>query len=237
MQGESCDELGFDATGVVGDRGFGVLDLASGTIISAKREGRLLEAGASLVSGALRVTLPSGGEFERGDALDESLTLWLGRTVRLVDATTFGVATFEAPEDFEHDDSPLEQWEGIGGSFVDDSALHVLASSELRRLSLERPDLQWHTRRFRPNVVVDDEAAPWGPMKSGQRLRAGDVEIEFQRGCQRCVMTTRPQPGNLERQLDVLRHVSREHDNTVGERAGVVRGGVVRVGDTVSLVD
>jgi hypothetical protein len=49
-------------------------------------------------------------------------------------------------------------------------------------------------------------------------------------------MTTRPQREDLERQLDILRHVIKEHDNTVGERANVVRPGVVRVGDPVSLV-
>jgi hypothetical protein len=50
-------------------------------------------------------------------------------------------------------------------------------------------------------------------------------------------MTTRLQPDQLERQLDILRHVIREHDNTVGDRAGVVRPGRVRVGDPVVLVN
>jgi uncharacterized protein YcbX len=237
MQGESCDELILEANGVVGDRSFGVMDLGSGTIISAKRDGRLLEAGASLASQELRVTLPSGQELEPGDALDESLTHWLERPVRLVEAAAFGVATFEAPEDFEHDESDLEQWEGTVGSFVDDSPLHVLAVADLEQLSRERPDLHWDVRRFRPNIVVEGAASAWGPMPRGQRMRLGDVEIIFQQGCKRCVMTTRPQPRNLARELDILRHVIREHDNTVGERAGVLSSGVVHVGDPVFAVD
>lgn len=237
MRGESRDELDFDVNGVQGDRSFGLLDLGTETIISAKRDGRLLEAAASLESGELRVTLPDGQEFGPGDRLDECLTRWLERPVRLVDAATFGVATFEAPEDFERDDSELEQWEGVGGSFVDDSALHVLATSVLEELSRERPDLQWDVRRFRANVIVEDTAREWPPMLPGRRMRMGAVEIVILRGCKRCVMTTRSQPDQLERQLDILRHVIREHDNTVGDRAGVVRPGRVRVGDPVVLVN
>jgi uncharacterized protein YcbX len=236
MRGESCDELDFDVNGVKGDRSFGVLDLGSGTIVSAKRDGRLLEAASSLASGTLRVTLPDGQEYGRGGELDERLTQWLERPVKLVDATTFGVATFEAPEDFEHDDSELEQWEGVGGSFVDDSALHVLALSVLDQLSRERPDLQWDVRRFRPNVVIDDTTSACGSTPPGLRMRLGEVEIIILRGCKRCVMTTRSQPQQLDRQLDILRHVIREHDNTVGERAGVVRPGTVHAGDPVVLL-
>jgi MOSC domain-containing protein YiiM len=50
-------------------------------------------------------------------------------------------------------------------------------------------------------------------------------------------MTTRPQPEGLDRELDILRHTIRFHDNTVGLRAWVVRAGTVRVGDEVHLVD
>ena len=57
------------------------------------------------------------------------------------------------------------------------------------------------------------------------------------KGCTRCVMTTRPQPEGLDRELDILRHTIRFHDNTVGLRAWVVHAGTVRVGDEVHLVD
>ena len=236
MQGEACDELDFLANGVANDRGFGVFDVQSRTILSAKREGRLLEAAAKLVSDDVVVTLPGGQELDPGDVLDECLTRWLGRPVRLVDATTFGVATFESPSDFEVDDSPLETWEGMEGKFVDDSALHLLTTGDLERLQWERGDLQWDVRRFRPNVVIDAAPGVFDGATPGQRIQIGDVEIEIQEDCKRCVMTTRPQPGNLERQLDILRHVSKNHDNAVGLRARVIRTGTVRVGDDVQLV-
>jgi uncharacterized protein YcbX len=236
MQGETCAELVIERNGVAHDRGFGVLDVQSGTIISAKREGRMLEAAAKLVFDEVVVTLPGGQELDQGDVLDECLTRWLGRAVRLVDATTYGVATFESPNDFERDDSALESWEGVEGKFVDDSALHLLTTADLENLTSERGDLQWDVRRFRPNLVIDAGAGALDAAGRGQRLLVGEVEIEIEEGCTRCVMTTRPQPGNLERQLDILRHVSKNHDNVVGLRARVVRTGTVRVGDVVQLV-
>jgi uncharacterized protein YcbX len=232
MQGQRVSELDFDALGMVGDRAYGVLNRESGTILSAKREGRLLEAAAEYRAGVLVVTLPSGGEFRQGTRLDEELSSWLGYPVALVMAATFGVPTFESPEDFEHDDSRVVSWEGTTGRFVDESALHILTSSELEGLSRERPELTWDVRRFRPNIVVDDEQATLdtSPFHS---VEVGEVVIEITKLCSRCVMTTRPQPGGLERELDVLRHVSRHHEGNVGARATVVRLGVVREGDEV----
>jgi MOSC domain-containing protein len=237
MRGEACDELVLEAHGVAGDRSHGVLDLASGTVISAKRDGRLLEAAARLSSGRLLVKVPDDVEAMPGDALDELLTRWLERPVRLVEAATFGAATYESPEDYERDDSPLERWSGPVGAFVDDSPLHLLTTGELRRLAEERPDLQWDVRRFRPNVVIDDGPLGLCSSEPGDRLHFGDVEVEVTKACSRCVMTTRAQPGDVVRQLEVFRHVVREHDGNVGVRARVVRPGRVRVGDQVALAE
>jgi uncharacterized protein YcbX len=231
MGGVAHEEIEVGARGVVGDRGFGVLDRTAGTVLSAKREGRLLEARAALVADDLVVTLPDGRGFDRGPELDEALTQWIGRPVGVVEAASFGPATFESPEDFEHDDSALATWEGVVGSFVDESPLHLLALGDLERLRAERPDLNWDVRRFRPNVVLDGQL---GALEPGQRLLLGEIEVEVTKGCSRCVMTTRPQPGGLERELDVLRHVARHHDNLVGVRALVVRPGRLRVDDTVA---
>ncbi len=236
MQGEACDELTVVASGVAGDRGFGVLNLATGTVISAKRDGRLLAASASFRDGELFVRLPDGPELGPGDVLDASLTNWLGQPVRLVDASSHGVATFQGQEDFEEDNSSSEEWEGTNGSFVDESPLHLLTTADLELLSSERPDLQWNVRRFRPNVVVDASAGALDQVESGQRIQIGEVEIEIWKGCTRCVMTTRFQPDGLERQLDVLRHLIKSHDNVVGLRARVVRTGAVHVDDPVSLI-
>lgn len=235
LQGEEREEIEIAPGGVRGDRAFGVADHEAATVLSAKREGRLLEARATLGDDGLRVTLPDGRTYERGPALDEALGHWLGRSLGVVEAAHVGAATFECPEDFERDDSALVTWEGVAGSFVDESALHLVSTSELARLARERPDLHWDVRRFRPNVLLDDGDAPLA-LVPGDRVRAGDVELEITKGCSRCVMTTRPQPGGLARELDVLRHVAREHDGVVGWRARVRHGGHLRRGDELVLV-
>jgi uncharacterized protein YcbX len=236
MWGESCDRLSLEEHGVAGDRAFGVLDLGSQTVISAKREGRLLGATSSLASGVLVVKLPDGREFGRGEALDEALSRWLERPVKLIDAASFGAATYESQEDDERDDSGSVQWKGPVGSFVDESPLHLLTTADLGLLTSERPDLQWDVHRFRPNVLIDVESESLGAMETGSRLQLGDVEVEIQKGCTRCVMTTRPQQGSLERELDVLRHVAKAHDSVVGVRARAVCTGVIRVGDPVHML-
>jgi hypothetical protein len=236
MQGEECDELILDARGVRGDRRYGVFEVDSETVISAKREGRLLQAAASITSDGLRVTLPDGHTMSPGTGLDDGLTSWLGRRVVLAEATDIGPATFECPEDFENDDSPRVRWLGVEGSFVDESALHLLTRTDLELLSSERPELHWDVRRFRPNIVVDADVVSTDFATPGQRVEVGDVEIEIQKGCSRCVMTTRPQPNGLERELDILRHVSRVHGNDVGVRARVVRAGIIHAGDVLTVV-
>lgn len=234
LRGEQLEELDVAARGVEGDRAYGVMDRATRTVLSAKREGRLFEAGASFRDGEVAITLPDGRAYGRGTALDEALSHWLGREVALVEAATFGAATFQIPEDFERDDSALLSWEGVEGSFVDESELHLLSTGDLAALAGERPDLHWDARRFRPNLVLAGD--PLDGLEPGDVLAVGATRWEITKGCSRCVMTTRPQPGGLARELDVLRHVARRHDGVVGWRARVVHAGRVRRGDPVELL-
>ena len=48
---------------------------------------------------------------------------------------------------------------------------------------------------------------------------------------ERCVMTTRPQPDGIDRDLDVLRTIARERDACLAIGALVTEPGTVRVGD------
>jgi hypothetical protein len=83
--------------------------------------------------------------------------------------------------------------------------------------------------------VLEPLVSDPSPLTVGSRVAIGACEVDVHNGCTRCVMTTRAQPGPLERELDILRHVARHHDATVGVRAGVVRAGSVRVGDLVTV--
>ena len=236
MQGESCDELRVEANAISGDRGFGVLDTEQGTIISAKRDGRLLEASSRITDEGVRVSLPGERELPDGVDLDRELTRWLGREVRLVQALRHGVGTFECPEDFERDESPTVRWRGTGHSFVDESDLHLLTTADLLLLQRPRPDLQWDVRRFRPNIVLDAGEEGTSAQWIGQHLRIGEAIVRVTGTCTRCVMTTRAQPGGVERQLDVLRHVIQHCDNAVGVRAAVVQPGRVFTGADAQVI-
>ena len=123
MIGERRDRLELTQGGVEGDRRFGVLDLRSGTIVSAKNDGRLLLARAMLAGVTLTIRLPTGETLlGTGPAVDLALSDWLGRPVRLVEVSPTGRGTFEMPSDFEDDESVRVRWEGPYGSFVDERA-------------------------------------------------------------------------------------------------------------------
>ena len=89
-------------------------------------------------------------------------------------------------------------------------------------------------RRLRPNILIGGvegmEEAQW----PGAELHIGDaiVRLDSLRG--RCPMTT-VDPDTLERDPEVLRDIGRRFGGRLALNAEVVRGGQVRVGDTVTL--
>ena len=83
MQGTTEATLTVTSTGVGGDRSWGLLDLATDRLASAKRFSALLAA----TGGDGVVTLPGGTEVDLTDpGADAALSAWLGRDVRVVRA-------------------------------------------------------------------------------------------------------------------------------------------------------
>ncbi len=236
MQGEALDAIHLGATGVAGDRRWGVQVKESGWILSAKRDGRLLMARAESTE-TVRISLPTGPVLSGpGAATDSGLSSWLGRSVRLVEAHLDEAPTFESQVDDADDASSSATWQGRPGAFVDSSPVHVLTTASLRAVAAQRPDLRWPVARFRPNLLVDvagDERVEdaW----VGKRCIVGEVQLEIIKPCERCVMVTRPQPGGIDRQLGVLTHLSRASDGMLGVLARVVRPGTIALGADVSL--
>lgn len=105
LQGQRLRSATVVSTGIVGDRGWGVRDIASGAVLSAKRDPRLLLARAETVGEGVVVTVP-GHAPVTGAAGDELLSGWVARAVRLD----------RAGGDF---------------AFVDEAHLHLLAAAEL----------------------------------------------------------------------------------------------------------
>ena len=230
MQGERVDEIRITPRGVEDDRRYGVLDRATGTILSAKRYGELLQARALQTGPELVVCLPNGETvLGLGAGSDAALSSWLGRPVHLQEATEHTVGTYELHEDATDDTTPVHQWTGPEGSFVDSSPVHLVTTASLGAVDAD-------VRRFRPNIVVtaDDDGFvedDW----VGARVHVGEAALNVLAPCPRCAMVTRAQPGGIERDTGVFRSLAQSHDASLGVLAWVVQPGTVRVGDPVRV--
>lgn len=218
----------------------------------------------------VRVTFPDGTTVD-GDQeeITRRVTELLGRAVRMVtsvpDGTTYedvwpeleGFGPDALPDALEIDPSDeageriIAVPTGIAtpGTMLDLSPLHILTTSTLRALAAEHPDGVWDDRRFRPNILFEDDEAGDSTVEDewfGSDLLIGDqVRIHVVAPTPRCVMITLEQ-GDLARDHDLLRTVARANNRRLGDLgafacagayAEVVTPGVVRAGDQVRLVE
>jgi uncharacterized protein YcbX len=241
--GVAVDVMVLTDEGPVGDRAWGIFDVAADVVLSAKRVGALLFAS---VDGEV-ATLPTGASGRLGDpSLDDALSEWLGRSVRMVHVDEQPTLRQEMHQDNEDDSSLVIRWRTPRGRYVDLFPLHLMASVSVEQLARSHPDLDWDVRRFRPNAVVETDVPEerW----LGRTLRIGSVELSVpDQLTERCVMTTRAQPWFGE-QRSILRTIARDRRGfegpltagSAGAQLGcygeVVVAGEVRVGDAVELV-
>jgi uncharacterized protein YcbX len=241
MQGRAVDQLDVRSGGVVGDRRFGLVDAASGALLSAKRFGRLLgavvdEDGATLPDGS-RIALD--GPSAEADA---ALSAWLGRDVRMSEATPATAVAYEMTFDPPNDDAEYYAIDAPRGSFLDLADVHLVCRGTLERCAAQRPDLDWDVRRFRPNVVIDapqlDAFGEDGWV--GRRVHLGSVVLAADQATVRCAMPLRAQPGvgdrpELVSQPALYGALEELHANHLGLYLSVVEPGVVAVGDPVRI--
>ena len=237
MQGEDLTGSSFTASGIPGDRHWGVLDVESGVVLSAKREPRLLQAWATVRKGEAWITLPDGLAFASDDPkVDSVLSEWLERDVRLVAAAPGDRATFEIGASFEDESSPVvHQWQGPESTFHDSRPVHLLSSASLRAILDDHPSGLFDIHRFRPNLVVEAEGEGFVEETwIGATLAIGTARLEVIKPTSRCVMTTRAQVG-LPRGPRHPRTINRLNDGNLGVQAHVVSEGSVSVGDAIAL--
>ena len=223
LQGERLESAMVTAGGLEGDRRFAIFDVETGFGLTARRAPELLFASATWhEDGSVDITLPDGSHATDDDALSE----WLGRRVELRAADGQTPRRYENPEvDFEREaERDWAPFEGAPGAFHDSSGARVSLVSTATIGS-------WDRRRFRSNVLLDG-AGEDGLL--GSRIALGDAVLDVGKRIQRCVMTTRPQPGGIERDLEVLRTIARERDARLAVGALVTRPGRVSVGDALA---
>jgi len=91
-------------------------------------------------------------------------------------------------------------------------------------------------RRLRPNIVIGGVRGLDERTWEGRDLAIGGVVIAIQDLRGRCVMTTFD-PDTLEQDREVLESIVERFGGRLALNAGVVNGGLLRVGDPVALID
>lgn len=249
MLGEELEDAEFGDRGLAGDRGYALLDVSTGRVVSAKNPKRwpaMFRLRASYASpparGRLppvRIAFPDGEVVASDGAADARLSAFLGRPVRLVT----GTSTRASVEVYSPPLEGLDVEEGMGefrvptGPFHDSTPVHVVTTATLTWLRTRYPGGRFEVGRFRPNVLVETAEGADGPAEQswiGRTLEVGGVRIRVTRPCSRCVMTTLPQ-GDLPDDRGILRTVTADAGGDVGVKGTIEREGRVRRGDPVLL--
>lgn len=227
MQGEELQTASITDLGIVGDRQWAVVDTVTGLALTARRQPELLYASARLVGdNAVEIELPDGSVTTD----DAALSAWLGHPVALRRAGS-GAGRYEIALNFEDEESSeWFQWDGPDDTFHDSNRTKV---SVLGTGSIG----SWDRRRFRGNVLVETDAVGVENDFVGRQVSVGSVILDVTKPIDRCVMTTRPQPGGIERDLDVLRTINAERQTWLGVGSLVVQPGTVAVGDELRPID
>lgn len=254
MLGEELDTAQMTERGLLGDRRFALVDGETGKVASAKfprkwptlfaHRATYIEPPADTRAlPAVRITLPDGRAIRSDDAdVDRVLSADLGREV------TLNQSAPEAPslEEYWPDIEGLNHRDAITdeamapATFFDAGMVHLLTTATLDRLGQLYPEGRVDVRRFRPNLVLATTDGQIGFVEDawvGRTVSIGDeVRIRITRPCLRCVMTTLEQD-DLPRDPGILRAAAQHNDVKVGVYASVVRGGRVRCGDEVWLLN
>ena len=119
------------------------------------------------------------------------------------------------------------------GTYFDAWPLHILTEASLRYLSSLLPDAQVNVRRFRPNILLSDDAGVSEPVEFDwvdTSFAIGSARLTVDWETVRCVMTTREQ-GDLPRASQIMRTLVRNTNQNLGIYADIDKEGDVKVGD------
>jgi uncharacterized protein YcbX len=235
MQGEQVERLEVGPGGSPGDRDLAVVDPTERKVLSAKRHPDLLQASARLVDGTVVVALPDGTEHGADDpGVHAALSSWLGKDVRLEAPPADGVFPMEMYTGMSDEDTPLFDWPGPPGTWLDLADAHWLTTASLTAATALHPDGTWDVRRFRPTALFDVPGDTW--VEDGwAEVSAGSLRTEVLMPTMRCSMPPRAQPG-LEVDKAISATLRDHHDNNLGIYAKVTQAGAISVGDEVQAV-
>ena len=262
MGGEELNEALVTDGGLLGDRGYAVIDQENGKVGSAKmpkKWGDLLtlnsaysappRAGAPLPP--VQINWPGGDSVvsDMGDA-DASLSETVGRPVKLTTVRPETVS-LERMDPLVAEETILDIGEiMMEGRFSDYAAIHMLTTSTLAHLSELSPGITFDAKRFRPNLIIETADDHNGFVENdwvGRTIAIGkDVRLRITDPTPRCLIPTQAQHGGIEKDMNVLPAIVKHNrlpvpilDNEVlpcvGVYAFVIQGGDLRQGDSVQV--
>ena len=125
-------------------------------------------------------------------------------------------------------------YEAPVGTYFDAYPLLVMTSASLLALQDRAQGCAIDVRRFRPNIVLETEAAGFTENDwVGRHAQLGSAVLQFELRCPRCIMTTH---GFAELPTDpqIMRHLVRHNDGDLGVYATVAEPGRIAVGDRLT---
>ncbi len=218
--GERLDSCIIERYGILGDRFAAFYDEArSGwdRFVTARDIPRMLKYESRMEDGEIKVTAPDGRTF----GWDETLLA----EIQQYTETPISLSRVKEPHP---EDSRLLSVDCESILIVTDATMRKLAKAWGGRLD---------NRRFRGNIVVtiEDDSMFEGDWV-GRVLAIGDVQLKVERACVRCVMIT-IDPETGEKDMSLLKQVTRDYNTEFGVYCSVVRTGQIRLGDQVRLIE
>ncbi len=261
MLGETLASTAITSRGLAGDRAYALVDVATNRAAVVRSWGACLfryhaayaeEPQPDQAAPVVHITDPSGETFTSTTSdVDDRLSAAFGRELSLLSQAPPGLLV-EFPagtlggELAEVTEAPLAAG-APAGTFFDAGCVHLMATSTFDHLRNGLPQGEIDVRRFRPNILVKTNDAPFIENDwVGRQLAIGDQAVlRVTMACPRCVNVTMEQPG-LARNGRILREIARQNLVDFGEAgslpcvgayAEVVQTGRVNRGDMVRWLD
>ncbi len=238
LQGEQLDSTEL-SDAIPGDRVWGIIDLETNLLLSAKRVPKLLEGHARIIGDHCIITIGRNEISSQEPNVDEKLSNWLGRDAMLIQPVSgetrsieieWDDGSVETPEDpniFEFSTSP-------GWFFDSSSSLHLIGTATLDLLEKRVGKGSGDVRRFRPNIVAQTDEPFEENNWVGKDLLIGSTEIHVKKRTDRCIVITRAFD-NYESSRATLRYLAENHDREAGISMNPVKAGLISVGDQIEI--
>jgi len=224
LSGERLDACTVDATGLDGDRAWGLADRDSGEIAypESKRRWRLApQIRARSAADGLHLDFPDGTSLP-AEAAGDALAAHFGFPVTLrphaADAAEEATAGPLKPRYQRH-------------------PIHLLTTASLDALRAVLPGSAIDERRFRPNLLLDLPGAEGFAETGwiGRSVMVGDTLLRIAEPCVRCAFTTLAQ-GDLPLDPAVLMAITKRNATHFGVLCTVEAPGGIRVGDAARVL-